>query len=405
MPFYQYKAITNEGAEVKGVVEAMDFDDVYNATETSGLYILDIRQTHAYAAPLLDRFHARMVKRKDIIELSNNLAVMIKAGIPLLTSLSDIAETTENKYFQKKIETIRNTISMGASLADAVRMHAIIFPDIFIRLVSVGEETGNLEGSLRDVANHLQRVEDLVSAIKRALVYPIFAFTSAMGAMIFWLVYVLPKILSLFQDMQVALPGITRFLILASNFTRKFWPILMLLPVIFYVMIRLLKRNAKAAYYMDLVKLKTPVMKLIVENKILGLFTEQMRILIRSGMTIDRSFELVSEVMGNVVYKNAIVRAREEVLAGSTIADALKKQRLFAPLLLRMTHVGESSGTLEEQYTFLSEFYIKKLDDISERLGKMLEPMIIIVLGIMFAVIIMGLLLPVYDLISKMGKV
>ncbi len=405
MPFYQYKAITNEGAEVKGVVEAMDFDDVYNATETSGLYILDIRQTHAYAAPLLNRFHARMVKRKDIIEFSNNLAVMIKAGIPLLTALSDIAETTENKYFQKKIETIRNTISMGASLGDAVRMHAVIFPDIFIRLVSVGEETGNLEGSLRDVASHLRRVEDLVSAIKRALVYPIFAFTSAMGAMIFWLVYVLPKILSLFQDMQVAIPGVTRFLILASNFTQKFWPILMLLPFIFYVMIRLLKRNSKAAYYIDLAKLKIPIMKLIVENKILGLFTEQMRILIRSGLTIDRSLELVSEIVGNAVYKNAIASAREEVLAGSTISDALKKQRLFSPLLLRMTHVGESSGTLEEQYTFMSEFYIKKLDDISERLGKMLEPIIIIVLGIMFAVIIIGLLLPVYDLISKMGKV
>lgn len=405
MPFYQYKAITNEGVEVKGVVEAMDFDDVYNATETSGLYILDIRQTHAYAAPLLNRFHARMVKRKDIIEFSNNLAVMIKAGIPLLTALSDIAETTENKYFQKKIETVRNTISMGASLGDAVRMHAVIFPDIFIRLVSVGEESGNLEGSLRDVASHLRRVEDLVSAIKRALVYPIFAFTSAMGAMIFWLVYVLPKILSLFQDMQVAIPAVTRFLILASNFTQKFWPILMLLPFIFYVMIKLLKRNSKAAYYIDLAKLKTPIMKLIVENKILGLFTEQMRILIRSGLTIDRSLELVSEIVGNAVYKNAIASAREEVLAGSTISDALKKQRLFSPLLLRMTHVGETSGTLEEQYTFMSEFYIKKLDDISERLGKMLEPIIIIVLGIMFAVIIIGLLLPVYDLISKMGKV
>jgi type II secretory pathway component PulF len=294
---------------------------------------------------------------------------------------------------------------MGASLGDAVRMHAVIFPDIFIRLVSVGEETGNLEGSLRDVASHLRRVEDLVSAIKRALVYPIFAFTSAMGAMIFWLVYVLPKILSLFQDMQVAIPGVTRFLILASNFTQKFWPILMLLPFIFYAMIRLLKRNSKAAYYIDLAKLKIPIMKLIVENKILGLFTEQMRILIRSGLTIDRSLELVSEIVGNAVYKNAIASAREEVLAGSTISDALKKQRLFSPLLLRMTHVGESSGTLEEQYTFMSEFYIKKLDDISERLGKMLEPIIIIVLGIMFAVIIIGLLLPVYDLISKMGKV
>jgi len=147
MPFYQYKAVTNEGVEVKGVVEAMDFDDVYHATETSGLYILDIRRTHAYAAPLLDRFHARRVKRKDMIEFSNNLAVMIKAGIPLLTALSDIAETTENEYFQKKIETIRNTISLGASLGDAVRMHAVIFPDIFIRLVSVGEETGNLEGA------------------------------------------------------------------------------------------------------------------------------------------------------------------------------------------------------------------------------------------------------------------
>lgn len=404
MAFYRYKAVNSDGAVVRGVLNTVSPDAAYSAPEISGLHVISLRQTSAFFSGLANRFRARKVARKDIIEFSTNLSVMMRASVPLLSALTDIAETTENRHFRKKIENIRDNISLGALFSDSVRMHDDIFPEIFIRLVAVGEDTGNLEGSLKDIAEHLQRTEDLASAILRALIYPVFALLTALGALVFWFVYVLPKVLTIFEGMNQEVPAVTKVLIFASDVTRNYWPALLILPVFLFAAVKVLKRYRRPAYYIDLMTLRIPVLNLILVNKTLGLFSEQMKILIKAGLTIDRSFELVHELVGNRVYKDAIMRAREEVLSGTTISEALGNQGIYPQMLLRMIHIGETSGTLEEQFSFLSEFYLKKLDDISQRIGKMLEPVIIFFLGIIFFVIIVGLLLPVYDLVSTLGR-
>ncbi|GBE00501.1 type II secretion system protein F [bacterium BMS3Abin07] len=403
MPYFHYKAVNIDGSTVNGLINALDMDSVYTLAETSGRHIISVKPANAYLASLLSKYRSTQVKRRDIIEFSNNLSVMIRAGIPILSALMDIIDTTENRYFRENIESIRNNVSMGASFSDACGLHGDIFPDIFIRLVTVGEETGNLDGNLSDAADHLQRMEDLSSTIKRAMVYPVFAFVTALGALIFWLVYVLPKIMKIFEDMKVQLPLITKGLILTSNLTQRYWPFILITPLFLFILIKFLKRYKKPEFFFDKIKLGFPILKLILVNRILGLFTEQMRILLKAGLTIDRSFELVSEVIGNVVYKEAIIKAKDEVIAGASISAALRNQNIFTAMLLRMVHIGEASGTLEGQFSFLSEFYLKKLDDMSQRLGRMIEPVIIIFLGLMFAIMIIGLLLPIYDLVSKMG--
>ena len=299
---------------------------------------------------------------------------------------------------------IRDSISMGSSFGAAVAKHPQVFPAMFIRLVSVGEETGNLDGSLEEAAIHIQRVADLSSAMKQAMIYPMFAFVTTLGSLIFWLVYVLPKMTSLFKEMGVKIPAITRFLILMSTFTRQYWLLLVIMPFLLFFGIRLVRRSERGEYLLDKAMLKIPVLQLILVNKALGIFTEQMRILIKSGLTIDRCFDLAGGVVGNRVYKDAIGRVKQEVLAGATISESMAIQQVFPPMLLRMVHVGEMSGTLEEQFAFLAAYYVKRLNEVSARLGKMLEPIMIIFLGIMFAVIILGLLLPIYDLISNIGR-
>lgn len=404
MAFYRYKAVNSDGAVVKGVLNTVNADAAYSAPEISGLHVISMTQTSAFMSNLSRRLFARKVTRKDIIEFSANLSVMMRASIPLLSALIDIAETTENRHFRKKIENIRDNISLGALFSEAVKIHDDVFPEIFIRLVAVGEDTGNLERSLKDIADHLQRTEDLASAILRALIYPVFALVTAMGALVFWFVYVLPKVLTVFEGMDQEVPAVTKGLILASDFTRNYWPALLILPVFLFVAVKVLKRYSRPAYYIDLMTLKIPVLKLVLVNKMLCLFSEQMKILIKAGLTIDRSFELVHELLGNRVYKDAVIRARDEVLAGVPISEALGNQGVYPQMLLRMIHIGETSGTLDEQFSFLSEFYIKKLDDVSQRIGKMLEPIIIFFLGLIFFVIIVGLLLPVYDLVSALGR-
>lgn len=404
MPFFRYMGVNGSGAVVKGTVEAATPEAAWTTAEAAVPHLLEVTETKNLLGPLTNWFQSRRVGRQAVVEFANNLAVMIAAGIPLTSALTDLAHGTENPYFRNKIEMMRNTIAMGSSFSGAVKMHEDIFPEIVIRLVSVGEETGNLEGSLRDVAEHLQRVDDLSSALKSALIYPIFALVSALGALGFWLVYVLPKVLTLFQEMKVAIPPVTRFLMFASSVSQRFWPLFLISPVALFFLVKFGRRYERFSLLVDRVKLSTPVMGIILTNRSLALLSEQMRILIKAGLTIDRIFDLVAAVMGNRVYQDAVSRIKHDVLAGSTISETMAKQDIFPPMLLRMVSIGERSGTLEQQFGFLSNYYIKRLEQISQRLGKMLEPMIIMFLGILFAVIIIGLLLPIYDLISNVGR-
>jgi len=170
------------------------------------------------------------------------------------------------------------------------------------------------------------------------------------------------------------------------------------------IIIKLMRKTERGLYLVDLMKLKLPIYKLIEYNRLLALFAEQMRILIVAGLTVDRTLNIVADVMGNDVFRRAITAVRDEITYGSTIADALKRQTVFPTLLVRLVSVGESSGTLDNQFSFLATHYLKKLDDISDKLGKIIEPLVITVVGVLFAIIISGLLLPVYDLVSKVGK-
>lgn len=404
MPFFTYKAITSDGEIIRGSIEESDINVVYDNTSLSGLHILSIRKSNKLTRFYINKIKAWGIKTKDIIGFANDLAVMLKAGLPLLTSLGDISETIENKRFRKRIVDIRRMVELGSTLSGALSLHQDIFPEVFIHLVSVGEETGRLDKSLSDTVVHLQRMEDLKNAIKRSLIYPTFAIITTTGALLFWLIYVLPKITSLFKAMSIQLPLITRVLIAVSDFSRTNWYIFILVPVIAFVVFKILTRNDVAKYYIDSAKLKIPIIKLIVFNKILALFTEQLRILLAAGLTIDRSFDIMIKLMNNAVFKKALVAIKEDILLGSRIYEAIKKHdMLFPNIVTRLIHVGEETGNLTDQLNYLSEEFLRKLNDVSQKMEKLIEPIVIVFIGIIFIVIIAGLLFPIYDLISTIG--
>jgi type II secretory pathway component PulF len=404
MPVFSYKAIDRNGAIVRGMVEGMDMDIASDNIMSSGLHVVNITKANQFIASISKKLNARKIRRTDIIEFANNMSVMLRAGVPIISVLSDLSETTENKFFREKINSIKRMVEHGSRFSDAIAAHQEIFPDIFVRIVVVGEETGGLDKSLSDVATHLQKMEDLSSAIKRALIYPIFAIVTTMGALLFWLMYVLPKVIVIFKDMGTTLPLSTRILIAVSEFSQSYWYLILSMPVIAFLIIKALRQKKETRYYMDLLKIKLPVMKHIIYNKLLALFSEQLRILTVAGIPVNRSFAIISHVIGNDVFCIAIDKSLENIAAGSMISEALKKHKVFPPIVTRMIQIGETSGTLDEQFAYLSDYYLKKLDDVSEKLGKMIEPIVISVIGLMFAFIIVGLLFPIYDLITTIGK-
>ena len=404
MNYYFYKAVNLDGSLIDGIVEAEDPAAVYEDLTAKSLRVLVVKKASKMAAKLRQHFASRGVKRLDIIECVRNLSVMLTAGIPLLSALEDSIEATENKSLKSALADAKKEIELGMNFSDALSHQRGIFPDIFIRLTKVGESTGRLDKSLTDVADHLQRLEDLSQAIKRSLFYPVFAIVTTTGAMIFWFVYVLPKIMNVIQEMGVELPVITRVLMAVSNAISSYWYVIAGMVIAFVITVLVMRTQEKTRYFYDLMLLKLPIVKLIIYNKLLVLFTEQMRILVVAGLTIDRTLDIVAGVIDNLVFRRAILAVRENVLLGGKISDSLKEHKIFPPMVTRMVNAGERSGNLDTQFSFLSGYYIKRLDDISAKLGKMIEPILLSIVGIVFILILMAVLLPVYELVSKVGK-
>ncbi len=402
MALFSYKAIDRDGALIRGVIEETDVAAATDIVSATGLDIITIRESSELVNSLRKTFTmGKRIEIGDIIEFANNLSIMLRSGVPILTALNGIAESTEVKFFRDKIKDMALRLERGSGFSSAVAAHSDIFPDIFRYLVVVGEETGNLDRSLDDVAAHLQKMEDLRSSIKGALIYPIFAMVTTFGALMFWMLYVLPKIMQMFETMDVELPAITRGLLYTSSFIQAHKYLVFSMPFLIFFSIKIIGKFEKGRYYIDLAKLKLPIVKLVVYNKLLALYAEQMRILTVAGITIERSLSIISNVIGNAVFRQAIDKEKEDITAGSRISDAMKKHWIFPPLVIRMIDVGEVSGNLDEQYGYLSEYYLKKLDTVADRMSKMIEPIVIGVVGFLFGIIIVGLMLPIYDLISK----
>lgn len=404
MSFFSYSAVDSSGQIVKGTLESASIDDASNNVRDKGLYLVSIKETSRQLGSLYKKFTSFQVSRMEIVEFAQSLAVMLKAGLPIITSLEDIATSTSNKTLKLAILEIRDNVEHGSSVSKALKAQGAIFPDILKTLVSVGEETGRFDASLQEAADHLMRVQNLADAIKKALMYPAFAITTTLSALVFWLAFVLPKLTGTMLSMGVKLPALTLALIFVSNMFKLHWGKMMLSLLIFPIGIYLMGKNKKARYYRDLAAIKIPIVKLIVYNKLLASFAEQFSILTMAGIEIDRLFDLLIPSVGNEYFEVKLWKAKENILNGNLISESLKEQQLFPNLVIRMISIGETSGTLDTQLKFLSGYYSKKLNDATESLGKLIEPVVMIVIGGLFAVIIMGLMLPIYDLVSKMGK-
>jgi type II secretory pathway component PulF len=401
MSMFSYKAIDMDGLLINGNVDAETIDDARSSLLSGGLSVISIRKAGRLLAGLQARSSARRIKRRDIIELVRNIGVSLKAGITILDALEDVALSADNKALKNAMYNIRERITSGSTLSDAFNAHGRIFPDILIRMIRIGEETGRVELSLLDVADHLQRVEDLSDMVKRALMYPVFVLFTTGGALVFWLIYVMPKLLKVIGDMGVKLPLITRVIFFVSTFFQTEWYLIPLVVTAFIVALMLAKRKEVLRYYINLIMLHVPIVKLFVHNKYLASFAEQMKIMTSAGITIDKSLIIVSNSVGSEVFRRALVAVKEKISAGGRISEAIKEHAIFPRMVVRMIDVGEASGNLSEQFAFLSSFYFKKLDDVTEKLGKLIEPIMMTIVGVVFALMIMGILLPIYDLVSK----
>ena len=404
MKFFTYRATDYTGKVLKGSIAAETPEVASRDIGAKGLYVISIRETSSQTALLVRYFLELQIGRVDILEFTESFSVMLKAGVPIITCLDDILSSTTNSSFKPILEDIQQRIESGSTVSAALEAQGRLFPDIIRTLVAVGEETGRLDESLREAAEHLQRLQNLSVAIKKALMYPIFAFVATLGALVFWMLFVIPSMTGTLKGMGVKLPALTLLLINSSNLFQAHWKLIPLALILVPLAIFLMGKHPKFRYLRDRILIKIPVLKIIIFNKLLATFAEQFRMMIVTGISPIKLFDLIVPAIGNEYFGANLLKAKDNILNGSTISESLERQNILPALVISKIRIGETSGTLDKQLDFLAKYYTKKLDDATDNLGKIIEPIVMAVIGGLFAIIIMGLLLPIYDLVSKVGK-
>ncbi len=402
---YYIEAIDPEGKKIRKTVQISDDTNLLQLLEFLNLIPIKIKKLPKYYEYLQKvNIFKRKIKRQEVIEILDNLHLIIKSGLPLNVGLLDLAQDAENPAIKDMLLDIALKIQSGMSLSESVKEYQNIFSAVVVSLFKIGEETGNLDKTLKDAADHLRRIEDLKAKAKQALIYPAFAFFSILGAMIFWLVYVLPKIIDAFKDFNIELPITTIILLKMSDFTQKYLLHLIIFIIIFSVILRILRgKNNKIRYYTDYILLKLPVFGIIVTNFNYAFFAEYIRLMISAGLPLIQALNIMENSINNFVFKTAIKHAKEKVELGESLSQVLKEENIFSSLIIRMISVGEQTGGLEDQLNYIASYYYAKVEYISQNIAKMIEPIIIGVLGAFMLLIVLGLIGPIYDLISNIS--
>ncbi|KVH45670.1 type II secretion system F family protein [Burkholderia diffusa] len=345
------------------------------------------------------------VRLQDVAGFLRDLALMTSAGIPILESISaclDDPEMTRNRALRACINEIRHDLDAGSSVTEAFNRQAAIFPDTVRSLIAIGDETGSMDKRLLQAADHMERVIGMRSSAKQALIYPAFVFLAIIGAAAFWIYYVIPNLSGLFKQMNVKLPKLTIAVMSFADWCVKNAVWIAggaALCVILVILTWKLSVGFRRIVYVVMHRL--PISKTLLKSSGLAFFSEYLAILIGAGLDIVKSFTILQRTMTDEYYRVRVTEIRHLVERGEKISAAMRRVGGFPSMIVRMISVGENSGSLDRQLQHLSNEYRSRLNGVIGTLSEIIKPLIIVVAGALFIVIIMALLLPIYDLVKQ----
>jgi type IV pilus assembly protein PilC len=330
---------------------------------------------------------------------TENLRVMVKAGLSISEALETLALQTKNKKFKKVLQSVSEGVTGGNSLGSMLEQYPKIFPEYFINMVKVGEVSGNLEQNLEQLSLQMKKDHDLMSKIRGAMIYPAVILAATVGIVILMFVYVIPSVMSIFEDMKIQLPLATRILIAISKTLTDYGALVALGALLAAVALFILARTEKGKKINHFLLLRLWILGPIVHKVNLARFSRTLSSLLKTDIPVTQSFEITATILGNIYYRRACENVAEELAKGAAINSILRKTpNLFPPLVTQMILVGEKSGTLDELLGELAVFYEDEVSDITKNLSSIIEPILIVFLGGVVALIALAIISPIYTL-------
>ncbi len=330
------------------------------------------------------------------------LVPMLKVGISLSKALRTLAEQSQNKRFKIILREAGEKVEAGSSFTEAIQAHQDVFGELFVNMIEAGELSGNLENVLEQLYIQMKKDHDLISKVKSALTYPIVIMAAMFGIGTFMFIVVIPKMTSIFAEMNVELPLLTRILIVISNTIANNGLLVLLILIVFVLFFIKIIKTEKGKYIFQGFILKIPIIAPIVKKINLARFARNLSSLLKTEIMIVKSFQIVSKVLGNIRYRKAISEMGDKLKKGKNIGDSIKKYpKLFPPVVSQMISVGEETGELDNILSELAEFYENEVDQIMKELPALIEPLLILVLGVGVGGVAAAVIMPMYSLSSS----
>jgi type IV pilus assembly protein PilC len=394
MPVFIWEGKTRQGEARAGTMEAPNADIVIERLKQQQISASKVKKKPV-------EIHLKIgsgVTPKEVVVFTRQFATMIDAGLPLVQCLEILGSQQANVHFQKVITGVKNDVESGSTLADALGKHDKVFDDLYVNLVAAGEVGGILDTILNRLATYMEKNLKLVRQVKSAMVYPTAVIMVAGAVTAVLLIWVIPVFEKMFRDFGGSLPAPTQFVIDLSNGLRA-----QILPVgiglvVLWVAIRAIGKTPKGRLFFDTVQLKAPVLGPLFRKVAVAKFTRTLGTMISSGVPILDALQITARSAGNKVVENAVMYTRERISEGRTMADPLAETGVFPPMVVQMIAVGESTGAMDTMLQKIADFYEEEVDAAVAALSALLEPLMMVVLGVLLGGLIIAMYLPIFEL-------
>lgn len=399
MPIFEYEAIDSNQKRVKANMEANSGEELERLLIEKRFTVIQIKEQVKRKGEINIAILNR-IKPKDVVIFSRQFAVMLRASVPVVKALKILVKQTSNPKLKEVIASVAEEVEGGIKLSQALSRHKKIFGDFFIAMIKSGETSGQLDDVLDYLADSQEKDYDLMSKIKGAMTYPIFIVCTLLAVGVVMMVFVIPKLTAVLTESGAELPIATKILIGASDFLKNFWWLVLIIIVGLVLLIKYLTKSESGKLIRDNFILKLPVFGKLFQKIYLVRFTRSLATLSNGGINLVEALKITSEIVGNKVYRDVIDKTVTEVQEGNQIASVLINEKQIPAMVAYMVNVGEQTGKLDLVLTKLSEFYSREIDNMVVNLVSLIEPLIMVVLGVAVGVMVAAIIMPMYNMAS-----
>ena len=395
---FKYKAVDSEGVNKEGQIDAPSRDIAVSGLQRRGLLIISIESAEKSKSIFSMSFLER-VPMKDIVILSRQISTLFEAQISALKAFSMLAESSERPVLARKLTQVCDDLQAGFSISGALSKHPDVFSNFYINMVKAGEETGKLNQTFLHLAEYLDRQYALTSKTRNALIYPVFVIFTFIVVMGLMFVIVIPKLSAIILDSGQEVPFYTKIVIGTSNLFVNYGFLFVVFFILFGVWIWRLSRTERGKAYLDSTRLSIPVIGTLYKRLYLSRIADNMDTMITSGIPIIRAIDITSDVVGSLIYKNLLKEVANSVKSGVALSAAFEQHKKQIPvIMIQMVKVGEETGSLGAILKTLGDFYKREVDDAVDTLVGLIEPAMIVVLGLGVGILLVSILMPIYNL-------